>query len=96
MALQKAIVDVKTGATANYWKISSITLNTNAASFVVSGYVTQQARNENKTPIDHRSYSLVEHPSFTCEGLDASEINPIKAAYLYLKSTDEFLDAVDV
>ena len=96
MALQKAIIDAKTGATTNYWKIESITLNTNSASFVISGYVTQQARNENKTPIDHRSYFLVDHPSFTCEGLDASETNPIKAAYLYLKSTDEFSDAVDV
>jgi hypothetical protein len=96
MALQKTLIDPNTGATANYWKVSSVTLNTNSVSFVICGYVSQETRSENKTPIDHRLYSLVEHPSFTCEGLDASEINPIKAAYLYLKTTNEFLDAVDV
>ena len=83
MALEKEIVTK--GVSISYWKISSINHNYLAGTAEVSliGYVSQEVRADNiGNNIDYRGFTV---PA----GLSR------QAAYETIKSTEEFLDAVD-
>ena len=100
MALQQ-IIQHPTGTYSQYWKIRTLTLNHTAktGTVIVDGYVSEQARLDNKIPLDERTIPVVDFDTwFAPAVIDAAGMNEVKSAYLFAKSiTDgEFVGATDV
>jgi len=100
MALQQ-IIQHPTGTYSQYWKIRTLTLNHTAktGSVILDGYVSEQARLDNKIPLDERTLPVVDFDTwFAPAVIDAAGMNEVKSAYLFAKSiTDgEFVGATDV
>lgn len=60
MAFQKAIQNPRTGVTAEYWRVTiiSITPADMSARIVLGGYVSADIRQANGVPVDQRAYDL--------------------------------------
>lgn len=102
MALQQ-IIQHETGTYSQYWKVSKTDINymTNEATITLIGYVSEDARIQQKTPLDNRviTASGVTFGSwFTPGAIDPQDINPVKNSYLYVKSIPdgEFAGATNV
>ena len=99
MALQQ-IIQHPTGTYSQYWKIRTLSLNHTAktGTVVLDGYVSEQARIDNKIPLDERTIPVVDFDTwFAPAVIDAAGMNEVKSAYLFAKSiTDgEFVGATD-
>ena len=100
MGLQQ-IIQHPTGTYSQYWKIRTLSLNHTAktGTVVLDGYVSEQARIDNKIPLDERTIPVVDFDTwFAPAVIDAAGMNEVKSAYLFAKSiTDgEFVGATDV
>jgi len=100
MALNK-IIQHQSGAYANYWKIKETNLNyvSKSGSIVIDGYVSQEARNENKTPLMSKEVLATNQDFetwFLPVNVDPLNINQVKNSYLFLKTTQDFLGAEDI
>ena len=100
MALQQ-IIQHPTGTYSQYWKIRTLSLNHTAktGTVVLDGYVSEQARLDNKIPLDERTIPVVDFDVwFAPAVIDAAGMNEVKSAYLFTKSiTDgEFVGATDI
>ena len=100
MALQQ-IIQHPTGTYSQYWKIRTLSLNHTAktGTVVLDGYVSEQARLDNKIPLDERTIPVVDFDVwFAPAVIDAVGMNQVKSAYLFTKSiTDgEFVGATDI
>ena len=100
MALQQ-IIQHPTGTYSQYWKIRTLSLNHTAktGTVVLDGYVSEQARLDNKIPLDERTIPVVDFDVwFAPAVIDAEGMNEVKSAYLFTKSiTDgEFVGATDI
>lgn len=60
MAFQKAISNPRTGVTANYWRVTVISIAPAdmSARIVIGGYTSADIRQANGVPVDQRSYDL--------------------------------------
>ena len=100
MALQQ-IIQHPTGTYSQYWKIRTLSLNHTAktGTVVLDGYVSEQARLDNKIPLDERTIPVVDFDVwFAPAVIDAAGMNEVKSAYLFTKSiTDgEFVGSGDI
>ena len=102
MALQQTIEN-STGTTATYWRIVLVTTNyeSSQANILMYGYKDQTARNQNKTPVDQRSYIVKGDDFDTWYGiseLDITSINHVLNSYFYIKQipNGEFTNATDL
>lgn len=101
MALQKTI-EHQSGASSTYWKISYVITDYqfNRATIIMNGYTTEQARLDNKEPLEKKVYNIAD-PEFSTwyatTQLDPLNSNHIKNSYLLVKTIDsQFSDAADV
>ena len=100
MALQQ-IIQHPTGTYSQYWKIRTLSLNHTAktGTVILDGYVSEQARLDNKIPLDTRSLDVIDFDLwFAPAVIDAAGMNEVKSAYSFAKSiiNGEFVGAVDV
>ena len=100
MALQQ-IIQHPTGTYSQYWKIRTLSLNHTAktGTVILDGYVSEQARIDNKIPLDTRSLEVVDFDLwFAPAVIDAVGMNEVKSGYSFVKSLvgGEFVGAVDV
>ena len=100
MALQQ-IIQHPTGTYSQYWKIRTLSLNHTAktGTIILDGYVSEQARLDNKIPLDERTIPVVDFDVwFAPAVIDAAGMNEVKSAYLFTKSiTDgEFVGSGDI
>lgn len=100
MALQQ-IIQHPTGTYSQYWKIRILSLNHTAktGTVVLDGYVSEQARIDNKIPLDERTIPVVDFDTwFAPAVIDAARMNEVKSAYLFTKSIagGEFVGSTDV
>lgn len=60
MAFQKAISNPRTGVTANYWRVTVISIAPAdmSARIVIGGYTSADIRQSNGIPVDQRAYDL--------------------------------------
>lgn len=99
MALNQ-IIQHQTGAYSSYWRITLTNINylNQTAVIQMLGYVDENARQAGKLNLDDRAFIVDEanfNQYFSVTELDQNT-NPVKQAYLYVKTTAEFVDAVDV
>ena len=61
MALQQ-IIQHETGTYSQYWKIRTLSLNHTAktGTIILDGYVSEQARIDNKMPLDMRTLDVMD------------------------------------
>ena len=100
MALQQ-IIQHPTGTYSKYWKIRTLSLNHTAktGAVILDGYVSEQARIDNKVPLDMRTLDVMDFDTwFAPTAIDAAGMNEIKSAYSFAKSIveGEFVGATDV
>jgi hypothetical protein len=100
MALQQ-IIQHPTGTYSQYWKIRSLTLNHTAktGTIILDGYVSEQARLDNKIPLDERTITVFDFDLwFAPAVIDAAGMNEVKSAYTFTKSipNGEFVGSTDV
>jgi len=102
MALQLTIQN-NSGVNSEYWRVVRTTLNYawQTGEIELWGYVSQQARLDEKFKSDFRIFSV--NPSdfqtyFETTALDPENINNVKNSYIYIKSISggEFTSAIDV
>lgn len=101
MALLKANINPYNGEQVqNYIKITEICISlinkdTSYINYVV--YLNQKARQDGLTPIDSWSIRLTPEQFDTVFGLDVFDgnTNPVKQAYEFLKSLEQFTDTQD-
>lgn len=101
MALLKSIT--KNNVTANYWKISifSFFSHVHNGVIILYGYENEQARINGNSRIMATKFeydSTIYDMWFSPTELDKQGSNPLKNAYLYVKSipNGEFSDAIDI
>ncbi len=100
MALQQ-IIQHPTGTYSQYWKIRTLNLNHTAktGTVLLDGYVSEQARLDNKIPLDERTIPVVDFDTwFAPAVIDAAGMNEVKSAYIFTKSipNGEFVGSTDV
>ncbi len=100
MALQQ-IIQHPTGTYSQYWKIRTLSLNHTAktGTVLLDGYVSEQARIDNKIPLDERTIPVVDFDTwFAPAVIDAAGMNEVKSAYTFTKSipNGEFVGSTDV
>ena len=100
MALQQ-IIQHPTGTYSQYWKIRTLTLNHTAktGTIILDGYVSEQARLDNKIPLDERTITVFDFDLwFAPAVIDAAGMNQVKSAYTFTKSipNGEFVGSTDV
>ena len=90
MALQRNI-NLNSGIqiTNGYSRIDSISGSKNGITFTLNSYLNRQAYENGKEYIEHRELSFI--PS-----VKDNSSNWIKQSYNYLKTLEEFKDAVDL
>jgi hypothetical protein len=65
----------------------------------LDGYVSEQARQDNKTPLDERTIPVVDFDVwFASAVIDSEGMNEVKSAYLFAKSIPggEFVGSTDI
>ena len=100
MALQQ-IIQHPTGTYSQYWKICTLTLNHTAktGTVILDGYVSEQARIDNKIPLDERTITVFDFDVwFAPAVIDAEGMNEVKSAYDFTKSipNGEFVGSTDI
>ena len=102
MAFQQTI-EHSTGATSSYWRVVLVTTNyeSSQTNILMYGYKDQTARDQNKIPLDQRSYVVSGAEFDTWYGvieLDRRSINHVTNSYLYIKQipNGEFANATDL
>jgi hypothetical protein len=102
MALQQ-IIQHPTGTYSQYWKIVQTNLDyiTKTGTIKMFGYISEQARLENRRHLDYRSFDVSEgnfETYFVPSAIDPQDINQVKNAYLYIKSIPdrEFFGSTDI
>jgi hypothetical protein len=100
MALQQ-IIQHPTGTYSQYWKIRTLNLNhtDKTGTVILDGYVSEQARLDNKIPLDMRSLDVVDFDVwFAPAVIDVVGMNEVKSAYVFAKSipNGEFVGSTDV
>jgi hypothetical protein len=100
MALQQ-IIQHPTGTYSQYWKIRTLNLNHTAktGTVILDGYVSEQARIDNKIPLDERTIDVFDFDVwFASAVIDAEGMNEVKSAYDFTKSipNGEFVGSTDV
>jgi len=99
MALNQ-IIQHETGAYSSYWKVTVTNLDylNKVANISLLGYVNEEARTSNKVNLDVRHFTATDsdfETYFSITELDQNT-NPVKQAYLYIKTTVEFVGYEDV
>lgn len=99
MALNQ-IIQHNTGAYSSYWRVVATELDyqSEIANITLLGYVDEGSRLSEKQPLDRRAFLITDdnfNAYFAVTELD-KETNPVKQAYLYIKTTQEFIGSVDV
>ena len=100
MALQQ-IIQHPTGTYSQYWKIRSISINhtEETGNIIIDGYVSEEAREDGKIPLDFRIVNITDYSTwFAPVVIDATGMNEVRAAYLFLKSISggEFVGYGDI
>jgi hypothetical protein len=100
MALQQ-IIQHPTGTYSQYWKIRNLSLNhtDKTGTVILDGYVSEQARLDNKIPLDERTISVFDFDVwFAPTVIDVVGMNEVKSAYIFVKSilNGEFVGSTDV
>jgi hypothetical protein len=100
MALQQ-IIQHPTGTYSQYWKIRTLNLNHTAktGTIILDGYVSEQARLDNKIPLDERIITVFDFDVwFAPAVIDAAGMNQVKSAYTFTKSipNGEFVGSTDI
>jgi NADPH-dependent curcumin reductase CurA len=102
MALQKSI-DTQFGIPATYWKVVKTDFDylNKSGTIILCGYISEQARQEQKRHTAVRNYKLISEKFdtyFTPSAINPQDMNQVKNSYLYIKELEnsEFLDAIDV
>ncbi len=100
MAL-KQIIQHPTGTYSQYWKIRALSLNhkDKTGTVILDGYVSEQARQDNKVPLDERTIPVVDFDVwFASAVIDSEGMNEVKSAYLFAKSIPggEFVGSTDI
>ena len=100
MALQQ-IIQHPTGTYSQYWKIRTLSLNHTAktGTVILDGYVSEQARLDNKIPLDERTITVFDFDVwFAPAVIDAEGMNEVKSAYDFTKSipNGEFVGSTDI
>ena len=100
MALQQ-IIQHETGTYSQYWRVVKTHINhaSKIAEVYVWGYVSEQARDENKRQLDERMFTVSSEQFddyFAPTVIDPQGINHVKNAYLFIKTQQEFIDAEDI
>lgn len=70
-----------------YCKVEEINANKEKMNFYLSIYLNKEARNNNKIPLESKFYS--------CDHDVYMNRNTIKQAYMYLKSLEDYNNAID-
>jgi hypothetical protein len=102
MALNKIIEHIS-GVNMEYWKIAKVDLNylSYTGSILLLGYTSQEARQQNKVPLETKVV-LINNSNFNTwfalSVLDQENNNQIKNGYNYLKSIDggDFFNSTDI
>lgn len=90
MALQiKKDFDIGISSNNAYAKIESVNGNKDLLDILVAFYLNQESRTNNKSYIEIKNYLFKPNMSETSE-------NFIKQGYEYLKTLDEYRDAIDL
>lgn len=100
MALQQ-IIQHTTGAYSQYWRIVKTDLNyaTLLGEIEIWGYVSEQARLENKEKLDTRLFTVNSdnfNLYFIPDAINPQDINQVKNAYIFVKTQQEFITATDI
>ena len=100
MALNQ-IIQHSTGAYCNYWRVVNTNLDykNKSANIVLYGYVSQEARDSNKTNLDTRTFIVNDSDFeiyFIPSVIDPQNINQVKNTYSYIKTTSEFFTSTDI
>ena len=100
MALQQ-IIQHETGTYSQYWRVVKTHINhaNKTAEVCVWGYVSEQARNENKKQLDERNFTVSSEQFddyFAPTVIDPQDVNHVKNAYLFVKTQQEFIGAEDI
>ena len=100
MALQQ-IIQHETGTYSQYWRVVKTHINhaSKIAEVYVWGYVSEQARDENKRQLDERMFTVSSEQFddyFAPTVIDPQGINHVINAYLFIKTQQEFIDAEDI
>ena len=100
MALQQ-IIQHPTGTYSQYWKIRTLSLNHTAktGTVILDGYVSEQARLDNKIPLDERTITVFDFDVWFAPAIiDVAGMNEVKSAYDFTKSipNGEFVGSADV
>lgn len=90
MALTKSVYELNTGLVLNnvYVRIDTISGNKSELSIDVKVYVNQEHYNNGKACVDSNSYNFTPN-------VNEDALNYHKQAYLYLKTLDEYANAID-
>jgi hypothetical protein len=85
MALQKEFISEE-GVSVNYWKITgtSFIKGNGKFSIFLSGYISKEARSNLKLPVMIKEF------------ISDFEIDDKESMYIFIKTQEEFIDAVDV
>lgn len=91
MALSKSI-DTEVGAAATYWRIVRVNVDLieRTVWFLLDGYVSQQAREDGKSPIKQQPLTVPLEEGVQPEDLGRTEL------YAFAKTQDAFDGAADV
>jgi len=99
MALNQ-IIQHDTGAYCNYWRVveTNLDYNNKTGTITLLGYVSEEARNNNKINLDSRNFTLnaIDFDTYFIPSvIDPENINQVKNSYLYIKTTIEFSTSTD-
>lgn len=97
MALQK-IIQHETGAYSEYWRVIKVDIDylNKIARITIYGYYNEIARREEKINLDSKNFLIdVDFDSYFSNAILDQNTNPIKQAYLFIKTTPEFTNSID-
>jgi len=99
MALQKS-VEQNNGIIVTYHRVIQIYINqvSKNVSITVGSYLSKEIRDVNKSPVINKNYILESSDFdtyFTDSVLLTADKSSVKQAYLYLKTLNEFSNAID-
>jgi hypothetical protein len=97
MALQK-IIQHQTGAYSEYWRVVNVNLDyfNKIANITINGFYNEFCRRDNKSNLDVRNFIINLDFDIYFSIIKLSQnTNPVEQAYLYIKTTQEFLDSID-
>lgn len=99
MALHQ-IIQHQTGAYCSYWRVvqTNLDYSSKSGTIVAYGYVSEEARNSNKSQLDNRVFNVGVHDFetyFMPSNINPLNINQVKNSYIYMKTMEEFSTSTD-